>query len=63
MKIKTFTLTYPNKTFKPDSIEELVEQFDKQVNDFTKDKEVISVNSQVNGLVSGFQYFVTVIFI
>ncbi|WP_414053132.1 hypothetical protein [Macrococcus animalis] len=46
MKIKTFALTDPNKTFKSDSIEELVEQFDKQV----------------NVLVSAFQYFVTVVF-
>lgn len=62
MKIKTFNLQYPDNGFKPSPIEELVTTFDEEVNRFMKDKDVISVNSHINGLVGGFQYFVTVVY-
>lgn len=63
MKIKTFIMEYPDKSFKPSSIIELLEQFDNEINQFMENqKEIISVNTQTNGLVGGFQYFVTIVY-
>ncbi|HGI3310245.1 TPA: hypothetical protein ACJSDN_001217 [Streptococcus agalactiae] len=55
-------MAYPDKSFKPTPINELIEKFDKEINQFMENqKEVISVNTQTNGLAGGFQYFVTVV--
>ncbi|AIF87625.1 TPA: hypothetical protein ACIKR3_001061 [Streptococcus agalactiae] len=63
MQIKTFNMAYPDKSFKPTPINELIEKFDKEINQFMENqKEVISVNTQTNGLAGGFQYFVTVVY-
>lgn len=56
-------MAFPDKSIRPTPINELLGNFDEEINQFMENqKEIISVNTQTNGLVGGFQYFVTVVY-